>query len=283
MKNNDGKNKKMGKRTKILIATGVVAASLVILATSTFLWFSSTASEENVLEMDTFLVKITENFDPNTPVQPGAEITKEIGVENQSTVPVAVRMKLEETLQLLKMDDEGNPDVDFKDTPTPTDGEIIVTVSQHQVDALIASGYTEDAAAMAAVNIADCRILSRKTDRADGTGQDTQYFAYLTPNMRLMEYNPATQACRYAIFMQDTLATTINHGMGTSTDTIDHKAIVLNMKTGTDAEWVLDPESGWYYYNKLLPAGQVSGLIVDSVSFSPDLPNTYKGAVYTLT
>lgn len=269
------------KKTKLLITGGVLVVALSVLVTSTYLWFSSTASEENVLEMDTFTVTITEDFDPNQPVEPGLTVDKKVGVENHSNVPVAVRMRLDESLQLLELDGTGgNPKVDYKDDATLASGEIIATVSANQIAALKNSGYAEDTAA--AAGLPGAVVLRRDTPKADGTGTTTEYVAYLDDGSnRLLEYtagNPGT--FKYAIFKQGTLKTG-THGLPNDSGHFDHTGIELQFDPGK--QWILDESTGWYYYNELIPAGQLSGKIITGVSFAENLDNSYKGAVYILT
>lgn len=71
--------------------------SVSVIIGSTFLWFTAQQELENVFDMDGFEVVITENFDPNTPVVPDTQITKEVGAENKSRVDVAVRVQLKES------------------------------------------------------------------------------------------------------------------------------------------------------------------------------------------
>lgn len=89
--------RKLSKKTQAAVALGAAA---VVAVGGTFAWFSTTDQVENVFDMDDFDVSITEAFDPETPMNPGSTITKQVGVTNYGDVPVYVRVKFEESLTL---------------------------------------------------------------------------------------------------------------------------------------------------------------------------------------
>ena len=92
-------------KNKKRIAIGAVALAVVLIVAGTFAWFTTTDKVANVFEMDNFDVTITEDFDPSdVPLNPGANVTKEVGITNGGNVDVLVRVKLEETLSLLEQD-----------------------------------------------------------------------------------------------------------------------------------------------------------------------------------
>ena len=71
--------RKLSKKTQAAVALGAAA---VVAVGGTFAWFSTTDQVENVFDMDDFDVSITEAFDPETPMNPGSTITKQVGVTN---------------------------------------------------------------------------------------------------------------------------------------------------------------------------------------------------------
>ncbi len=89
--------RKLSKKTQAAVALGAAA---VVAVGGTFAWFSTTDQVKNVFDMDDFDVSITEAFDPETPMNPGSTITKQVGVTNYGDVPVYVRVKFEEKLVL---------------------------------------------------------------------------------------------------------------------------------------------------------------------------------------
>lgn len=279
------------KGKKKWIALGAVAAALAVLMTSTYLWFSANQQLENVFDMDLFDVRITENFNEDDPVTPGAEINKEVGVENKSSVKVAVRMQLKESLQLLDVDATGNPKIDYRSDKTMGIGEIPVTVSQSQIDHKIGTNGNAGSGFVADTTITNVptgvKLYSRVTKT--GSGTKTEYFAYSPENYgnRLVRYTPGTTAANgtfdYAYYIQKNPKIEGIHGKTNGDNDIDHNQISLNLKTGWEANWKLDATDGWYYYKTLLNEGQVSEYLVQSVSFAENLKNEYKGAVYTLT
>lgn len=135
---------------KKTVAIGAVLLSAVLIVVGTFAWFTTTDKVENVFQMDAFDVVITEAFDnTDVPLMPGANITKEVGVSNNGNVDVVVRVKLEETLQLLEMETDGAGGTVDKiktvyentDAKTAEEGYVPATISEDMAQAYQEDGY----------------------------------------------------------------------------------------------------------------------------------------------
>lgn len=127
-------------RNKKKIAFGAAALAVVMVAAGTYAWFSTTdKTKTNVFGMDNFDVTITEAFDtPEVPLVPGADITKEVGVTNSGNVPVVVRVKLEETLELLEQETGDGKDklkVVYTESKDAREGQVPVLISQKMIEA----------------------------------------------------------------------------------------------------------------------------------------------------
>lgn len=275
--------KKHGK--KKIIAAGAVLFTAATVLSSTYLWFSKEERVENIFNVETFDVELTEKFDPNDPVIPGVEVDKEVGVTNKSKIPVAVRVRLEESLQLLDMDDKKNPKISYSNVTEVVEGQILVTVAQSQIDNLIDSGYEEITSTVTAPT--GVKVFQRTYDSPERDGVVTEYFAYQSlagGAFRLVKYDPdATDKFTYAYYTQGTRY----FGYHGNTSSVEGEKDIPHdngITVNTDSvKWRLDASTGWYYYEDLLLEGQTSGNIIKSVSFAETIDNELKGAVYTLT
>ena len=100
------KKKKSAKEKRVLIASIIVAATIV--AGSTFAWFSSKDEVTNRLSATAdYGVSITEDFTPPKDWLPGQEINKDVSVVNTGNVHAFVRTWLEGELNILSRDAEG--------------------------------------------------------------------------------------------------------------------------------------------------------------------------------
>lgn len=272
------------KKWVALILAAVVAASLL---TSTYLWFSSTGSLENVFDMETMDIHITENFNPKIPVEPDTKIKKEVAVENRGDGEVLVRMKLEESLQLMTVGADGNLEIGFNPTAAVGANEIMVKTSQNQIDGLKASGFVDVTAdTITAGDLPSGTtivVLKREQEKPDNSGTKIEYFAYDSTDNRLMEYDPAAvPKLGYAVYTKDGGVIIGNHGeAGQDLPSPHHDFINLNLTNST--KWKVDPSTGWYYYTEVLAGHSMTDYLVDSVEFDSSMGNTYKGAIYTLT
>lgn len=57
--------------------------------------------------------------------------------------------------------------------------------------------------------------------------------------------------------------------------------VTLNTNTTPEDDWVY--KDGWYYYKKILTKDQETSLLLNSVTFDPNMGDEYKNATFTLT
>ena len=170
-------------RNKKKIAFGAAALAVVMVAAGTYAWFSTTdKTKTNVFGMDNFDVTITEAFDtPEVPLVPGADITKEVGVTNSGNVPVVVRVKLDETLELLEQETGEGKDklkVEYTDEKTPKDNQVPVLISQKMIEAYEGNGYNSFSVENYD-NLTDITVWQKKTSSNNGNTVYS-YLAYVT-------------------------------------------------------------------------------------------------------
>lgn len=271
------------KKRKAAVITAIIAVLLLI--AGTFMWWSASDSVKNEMALDRFDVTITETFDPNTPIFPGAEVDKQVGVTNNSNIPAVVRIQLQEAVELPDLNASGDVDIKYEDSKEITAGKIIVKVSDGQIGTLTpASGW-----APVTFTDADVKVFERKIPAANGTGTTTEYFAYVESSKRLAKYDPAGKTVTYAYFTRTEVATGIHDKTGADLGPDYHPNITIGRTNdlilpNVDTEgWVLDSTTGWYYYNQALHGNATVKNLIDTVKFNQNLPDSWQGAKYTLT
>lgn len=307
----------MKNKKRIAISAAALAGCLVI--GGTFAWFSTTDKVANKFDMDAFDVAITEDFDqnPDVPLVPGANITKNVTVTNSGNMDVVVRVKLEEMLKLFeRYTEEGNDklEVTYKDNATGENYEVPVVMSDEMIAAYTEAGY-EDYTAEAGVS--DVAVLRKTTQTGDNIVYS--YVAYKTDNKQVVKVtpqgedkaNPTSFTAQYAFHTykdNNAAGVTAIHGKDDATldnyydatgkDKFHEKAVVLNFAKAKDgitelvdvdggdinsgASWYL-AEDGYFYYTKLLEGNTVSDPLLSSVSIEESAANALQGAHYELT
>ena len=312
-------------KNKKKIAFGAAALAVVMVAAGTFAWFSTTdKTNPNVFGMDNFDVTITEEFDtPDVPLLPGADITKEVGVTNGGNVPVVVRVKLEEALELLTPDTAEGVDklkVEYADNKEAQGAQVPVLVSQKMLEAYKQNGYTEYP-----TNAPEGITVLRKETKNDGENKNGNtvysYLAYVTAESALNSGShhlaqvlpqgtnaaaPTGFTVKYAYNLkkdegaQQYIVNAI-HGKTGDDAKLDayysnkgqkfHEAVVLNFAENvqTDGQ-ALSQTAAWYlatdgyfYYTKTLEGETISAPLLQSVTIKKDAGNALKGATYTIT
>ena len=188
-------------KNKKKIALGAGALAVVMVAAGTFAWFTTTDKVENVFGMDNFDVTITEAFDKDDPIPlvPGTDVTKEVGVTNSGNVPVIVRVKLEETLSLLQMEDnapDGTVDkikVEYLDVESQDAKYVPVLISDAMIEAYTTNGGYQDFTTTSYNNLTDITVLQKKTTGADQANTVYSYLAYKVVNSDTASYNHLVQ------------------------------------------------------------------------------------------
>ena len=100
------KKKKSGREKRVLIASVIVAATIV--AGSTFAWFTSKDEVTNRLTAKAdYGVSITEDFTPPEDWTPGQEINKDVSAVNTGNIDAYMRMKLSYALKGKAVDPNG--------------------------------------------------------------------------------------------------------------------------------------------------------------------------------
>ncbi len=195
-------------KNKKKIALGAGALAVVMVAAGTFAWFTTTDKVENVFGMDNFDVTITEAFDKDNPIPlvPGTDVTKEVGVTNSGNVPVIVRVKLEETLSLLQMEDnapDGTVDkikVVYETTADKTkeNGYVPVLISDEMIKAYTTNGYTTYTTSVPQ----GITVLRKETT---GTAQANTVYSYLA---YVSEASPTGSGNHHLVQVTPVIATT---------------------------------------------------------------------------
>ena len=83
------------KNKKKVMSLGAGILGLTVLA-STWAYYSSTMKIDNELQTKNYGNRTIENFTPKQEMEPGSEITKEVGVVNTGDYDLVVRIKMEE-------------------------------------------------------------------------------------------------------------------------------------------------------------------------------------------
>lgn len=309
-------------RNKKKIAFGAAALAVVMVAAGTYAWFSTTdKTKTNVFGMDNFDVTITEAFDtPEVPLVPGADITKEVGVTNSGNVPVVVRVKLEETLELLEQETgEGKLKVEYGNEKTPQNNQVPVLISQEMIEAYKGNGYNSFSVENYD-NLTDITVWQKKTSSNNGNTVYS-YLAYVTEgvddgtNHHLVQVTPVigngsaekpdSFTVRYAYNIKKDIESngiykaTATHGKANEDENLNkyynsnfhENAVVLNFADNVSINGTVDNDNitwvlmndGYFYYTKALNGTSISEPLLKSVSIKQEADNTLKGATYTIT
>ena len=93
------KKKKNSREKRALV--GAVCTAAVILAGSTFAWFTSTDSVTNRLTATAdYGVSLVEDFTPPKDMVPGQEVNKDVSAVNTGNIDAFVRVHLQNVLQV---------------------------------------------------------------------------------------------------------------------------------------------------------------------------------------
>lgn len=311
-------------RNKKKIAFGAAALAVVMVAAGTYAWFSTTdKTKTNVFGMDNFDVTITEAFDtPEVPLVPGADITKEVGVTNSGNVPVVVRVKLDETLELLEQETGEGKDklkVEYTDEKTPKDNQVPVLISQKMIEAYEGNGYNSFSVENYD-NLTDITVWQKKTSSNNGNTVYS-YLAYVTvgvdggTNHHLVQVTPVigngsaekpdSFTVRYAYNIKKDIESkgiykaTATHGKANEDENLNkyynsnfhENAVVLKFADNVSIDGTVDNDNttwvlmndGYFYYTKALNGTSISEPLLKSVSIKQEADNTLKGATYTIT
>ncbi len=300
-------------KNKKKLAAGAVALSAVLIAAGTFAWFTTTDKVENTFQMDNFDVSITEDFDtPDVPLTPGADVTKEVGITNSGNVDVLVRVKLEETLKLLEMDEEKENNalkVEYTSQEQTSDPYVPVLISDEMIQAY-KEKYTDYSATAREKGVPGTITVLRKTTK---TGDNTvySYVAYVTATNQLVKVTPngdnaetpdsftveyaynkrkAASDGKYEVIAthgKDDSALKDYYGSGNDFHT-DAVTLSFDEKVSTDGTlnadttWFL-ADDGYFYYTKALNGSSISDPLLKSVKINEEAGNALKGATYTIT
>ena len=295
----------MKNKKRIAISAAALAGCLVI--GGTFAWCSTTDKVANKFDMDAFDVAITEDFDqnPDIPLVPGANITKNVTVTNSGNMDVVVRVKLEEMLKLFeRYTEEGNDklEVTYKDSTEGAAYEVPVVMSDEMIAAYRGAGYTDYTS-----NVPAEVTVLRKTEQT-GDNIVYSYVAYKTDNKQDVKVTPVGDSketpdsftAEYAFHTyKNNNAAGVTAIHGTEDAILDEyygasfheKAVVLNFAANVDtngndidggANWYL-AEDGYFYYTKVLEGNTISDPLLESVSIEEEAANALQGAHYELT
>lgn len=303
-------------KNKKKLAAGAVALSAVLIAAGTFAWFTTTDKVENTFQMDNFDVSITEDFDtPDVPLTPGADVTKEVGITNSGNVDVLVRVKLEETLKLLEMDEEKENNalkVEYTSQEQTSDPYVPVLISDEMIQAY-EEKYTTDYSATAQEKGVPATITVLRKETTNGDNTVYSYVAYVTATNQLVKvtpngdnaetpdsfdveyaYNKRKDAggSKYEVTAShgkegddgdSALATYYGSDFHTDAVTLNFDdKVSTNGTLNSDTTWFL-ADDGYFYYTKALNGSSISDPLLKSVKINENAGNALKGATYTIT
>lgn len=233
-------------RNKKKIAFGAAALAVVMVAAGTYAWFSTTdKTKTNVFGMDNFDVTITEAFDtPEVPLVPGADITKEVGVTNSGNVPVVVRVKLEETLELLEQETGDGKDklkVVYTESKDAREGQVPVLISQKMIEAYEGNKY-ENFLVDGYNNLTGITVLRKETTKDGSNNGNTvySYLAYVTEgvdggtNHHLVQVTPAIGNGSAEKPGSFTVKYAYNKKKDANPDNEEYQVTAIHGKTGED-------------------------------------------------
>jgi predicted ribosomally synthesized peptide with SipW-like signal peptide len=92
----------MRKHKSLILAMAVILAIATVASASTFAWFTASDTVTNRLANKQYgndSVKIFEVFDPDTPLEPGVRVRKDVGAINTGETPAVVRISFAEVLE----------------------------------------------------------------------------------------------------------------------------------------------------------------------------------------
>lgn len=177
----------MKYKKKIII--GITSLAIIMTTTGFFSWYNtSNKTTPNMFYIDNFDVKLTESSkDYNIPLITGTTIKKQISVTNNGNVPVIVRIKLEEILQLLEQNTIENINqakiTYVSDTNNVTDQYVKVLLSDTMIQTYTANDYISidniDNKSPNYINPNNITVLY-KTTQIDENNKMYSYLGYVT-------------------------------------------------------------------------------------------------------
>lgn len=318
MKNQKSKNSKTSKQKKVLAAS--VTLAVVIVAGSTFAWFTSQDTVTNQLTAsNNYGVSITETFTSTDSWAPGQEVNKDVSAINTGNIDAFVKLSLSSTLSLKNYTVPG--DTSF------TDGnkESYVKPSNAEVTALQAGGYLfyTDAANVTYPNLeagtdfeptaAGYYVFLRETNTtADGTTYEYTGYYFDGTDFYEISIDKATSGTgsftgkdgntKYDLSVKKTATSNAFAGDWTYTttdiatdnkiiakydpdDTVTGDEIIINilLANGWGDNWTFDESNMTFYYNYVLEAGKESQQLIDALVLDSSVENdAYQEFVYNL-
>ena len=99
-------------KRKILILATILVLSIAIVLAGVNAWFYDTDDVPNEFVLPNLEAKITERYDPRV-VVPGASIEKNVTINSESNIPILIRVRFSEALQMLLAGDANYWDDDY--------------------------------------------------------------------------------------------------------------------------------------------------------------------------
>jgi len=248
-------------KNKNLILLGTILVAGAITVGGTFAWFTDSDEVVNKMKLARFDVKITEDYEEEEwqDLQPDEVVDKVVKVVNNGTpnAKAVVRIKIEEALKLLKNEDEDLDEVDLLWDAEPIDLEDATRI------AVPTYSFPNDAETKTVEEVTYYTAITSLKD-----GDEQCYVAKIDGYDGLVRYNPTTKELKYAYYEYEE-------------DTIEDVEEYFNPEFDTE-KWSKAID-GYYYYKEILNPGETTTPLFSEVKVSEDLPNTYMGAIYTLT
>ncbi|MGY3749834.1 BsaA family SipW-dependent biofilm matrix protein [Vagococcus acidifermentans] len=289
--------KKSTRKKRVLGATLVLSAGLLLAAT--YAWFSSTDNVTNKFTTGALpdgSVKIWEIFEEPTAWLPGEEVEKQVGVINNSEGDVVVRLAYKEAMTKLEADGTNLKKYVF---PTKQTGSEYVPAPS--VDYSVTGDYKELSILGLTVDgsLPDGVKLLGKRIAEDASGQtkyafviyekDGDNFHSIAADISMNDAGTVVSVkdVQY-VYYKPTAEVTKDWAQakpaGTNTSAIDDKLLfTYNSLTNTPTaeNWVYG-EDGWFYYIGKLSTGEVSPILLSSVTLHSSADNTYQLMNYSL-
>ena len=244
----------ISKKFAVLMA---VMLTMTVLLSTTFAWFASNDGVTNRLNAGTLGVKITEQFTPINDWKPGQEVKKEVTFLNTGNTNSVVRVSLNEILMLFSVDLE-TANLSVK---TEEDSDIVASAS--------------DTAGWQKGNLFPAYTYNpetgQKEPRTNGSGK---FLFHIIDSVYQRDYINNHEGGRE---LEIGRYITINWNDSVSSDTTAKGSKWLYYDSTNDGI-----DNGYFYYLDILEPGKQTVPLIDSLTVSPDLPNTWKNAPYKL-
>lgn len=276
-------------KAKSIIIYLAISAILTLLG-STYAWFTSSDSEVNHFGGRYLTAEITEVFTPESQWQPTMNSTKEVRVKNTGPTPAVIRLSLKEYMLLFEYDNTVVNYFDMDDPGNYYNGLNNITIRDNPKEPTVdVKDVKTWEAAASGENYGTYK-------RPDGPGYYTAISYHSSDS-----YTPKKGATPENSGEGHTMNDYIPANDPTPTGNVEYprdyfqpgqplNMIQLNFNTpkirttkstdSTEKYWLY--ENGYFYYSQIVPPGETTEALLNSLTLSDRTPNIYKTSLYKL-